>query len=117
MKANGVLDVWQGTAAEFDKSILSAPPDTAGQFHDAAIQIESAIKVVYRMTAVEARNTDDMEEIARLWGAMAQVCQEAVKKLAQLVGDRRDCGVGVYIDRILDLANKCQRLQTMHQSQ
>jgi hypothetical protein len=116
MTATGVLDIWQGTAEDFDRSIQASPPDSCGGLHDAALQIESAVKVVYRVTAHEARATEDMSEVSRLWGAMAQICQQAVKRLATLSDGRPDCGANIYLDRILDLSNKCQRLQEMHRS-
>jgi hypothetical protein len=116
MTATGVMDVWRGTVQEFDESLRSFPLDTCSQIQDAAIRIESAIKVVYRVTALEARSVDDMEAISNLWGAMAQICREAVKRLTSLTEKSRDCGVGIYVDRILDLSNKCQRLQEMHRS-
>jgi hypothetical protein len=117
MTATGVLDLWQGTAEEFEKNLQSFPADTCGRLQDAAIQIESAIKVVYRVTALEARSTEDLSEVARLWGAMGEVCQQAVKKLSALSQQQPDCGIGIYLDRILDLANKCRRLQEMHRSE
>jgi hypothetical protein len=116
MTATGVLDLWRGTAQEFDESLGSSPLDTCTQIQDTAVRIESAIKVVYRVTALEARSIDDMQMVSELWGNMAQICRDAVKRLTSMGDKNRDCGVGVYVDRILDLANKCQRLQEMHRS-
>jgi hypothetical protein len=116
MNSAGVLDLWQGTAREFDDTLRDCPLDSSTRLQDAAIRIESAIKVVYRVTALEARAIEDMHEISRLWGTMSQICRDAVKKLGSISDKNRDCGVGIYIDRILDLANKCQRLQEMHRS-
>lgn len=112
MTANGVLDLWRGTEEEFQRRDMAG---SCGRAHDSALEIESAIKVVYRVTAMEARNTDEMGEISRLWGAMAEICQDAVRKIATIIKEQPDCGLTVYVDRILDLAAKCQRLQRMHQ--
>src|ERR1051325_4877798 len=116
MTAAGVMDLWQGTAHEFDETLRSHAIDSCSGAQDAAIRIESAIKVVYRVTALEARATEDMDEASRLWGTMAQICREAVKRLSAATEKNRDCGIGIYVDRILDLANKCQHLQEMHRS-
>ena len=69
---------------------------------------------IYKFAALSARKETDLGLIATTWAMVVKVCDESAKRLNVLVKQHPDCGADAYCDRVLDLRNKCQRLQQMH---
>ena len=45
---------------------------------------------------------------------MVEMCDEFLRRLSGLKERHPYCGAEIYYDRVLDLRNKCKRLQEMH---
>ena len=76
--------------------------------------LESELLMIYKMAALCVRREDDLDRIANLWGEIVSVCDQALVRLQRLIGIHPSCGADIYQDRILDLRNRCRRLQETH---
>jgi hypothetical protein len=99
---------------DFDKRVDALPVDLCAPFHNEAARLEVELLVVYRLTVLRVRATDDLSKIADLWRIMVAFSDEATKRLAALNAQHPNCGAEIYYDRLLDLRNKCNRLHQMH---
>lgn len=98
----------------FDLRIASIPQDLCAPFHQEARQLEIELLTIYKMVALTVKKDDDLSMVSRRWTAMVQMCDNSAKRLNQLAQQHPYCGAGAYYDRVLDLRNKCYRLQQMH---
>ena len=98
----------------FDRRVALIPPDLCGPFHQEARQLETQIMDLHNVAARCAGKSEDLELISRLWEIMVVVCHRSMERLNNLVKRHPDCGAQVYYDRLLDLRNRCARLQKMH---
>ncbi len=99
---------------EFDRRVASLPQDLCAPFHREARQLETELFSLYRTVALCAKKQESLETVSQLWGSMVGTCDASVKRLGELVKQHPYCGAEIYSDTMLDLRNKCYRLQTMH---
>jgi len=98
----------------FERRIASIPQDLCGAFHQEARQLETELLSIYKMVALCVKKEEDLSIVSSRWGAMVQMCHDFARQLHQLSQQHPTCGAEVYYDRVLDLTNKCQRLQQIH---
>ncbi len=98
----------------FDKRIVTIPADLCVPFHDEARQLETEVLFFYRVVANCAKNDENLDSVAACWKLMVHICDESTKRLSKLAKQHPYCGAEMYFDRLLDLRNKCSRLQQMH---
>jgi hypothetical protein len=99
---------------DFDRRIANIPSELCGPFHHEASRLEDGLLNIYKVMVLHVRRLDDLERIAEAWSVMVMVCDEAARKLHSLQEAHPHCGAQYYYDRVLDLRNKCQRIQMMH---
>jgi hypothetical protein len=94
---------------------LALPEDLCAPFHDEARQLETELMFLYRATVMCVRREENMDRVASRWAEMVALCGGFLARLKQLSEKHPGCGAELYYDHVLDLSNKCQRLQEMHQ--
>ena len=99
---------------DFDRDVAAVPEDQCAPFHALAQNLQGNLLTVYRMVAMLAKHQEDLAKVATLWGCVVFMCDEFAKKLGELKTAHPYCGAESYYDRVLDLRNKCLRLQKMH---
>ena len=102
------------TLDEFDHEVATLEPVLCVPFNLAAMRFEGELLTIYKFVVQLARREDDLDKVASWWGTMVAQCDEFAKRLHNLSVAHPACGAGFYYDRVLDLRNKCQRLQQMH---
>ena len=107
-------DLGKEMIAGFERRVSAIPTDLCAPFHAEARQLETELLTIYKFVALATRKEEDLNQVARAWGVMVSVCDESAKRLNALVKQHPYCGADAYYDRVLDLRNKCQRLQQMH---
>lgn len=103
-----------GMLAEFERRVAALSRDLCAPFHSEARQLETELLSLYKFVALTTRNEEDLAQVAKAWGMMVHFCDESAKRLHTLVQQHPACGADSYYDRVLDLRNKCHRLQQMH---
>jgi hypothetical protein len=98
----------------FDRRVASIPNDLCAPFHGEARQLETELLTLHKMVTLCVRREEDLTNVSIYWDAMVRLCDNSAKHLGKLVANHPYCGAQVYYDRILDLRNKCHRLQQMH---
>ena len=98
----------------FERRVASIPKDLCAPFHSEARQLETQLLAIYKFVALTTRKEEDLNCVAKAWGRMVALCDESAKHLNALVQQHPHCGADTYYDRVLDLRNKCHRLQQMH---
>lgn len=98
----------------FDRRVAAIPKDLCAPFNAEARQLESELLFIYRIVVLTNAKEDNLSHIATAWNGMVRICDESAKRLAELVTQHPYCGADSYYDRVLDLRNKCLRLQEMH---
>jgi hypothetical protein len=98
----------------FDARVACLPDNLCAPFHQEARQLDAELLTIYRMIALAVRTEENLQTIAGVWGSMVALCDNAAKSLNALAKKHPDCGADWYYDRVLDLRNKCNRLQQMH---
>jgi hypothetical protein len=109
-----VLELSNGSLTAFEQRIAGIPKDLRGAFAEEARQLEAELLTVYRVVVLCARKEEDLDRVARWWEVMVRVCDAFAERLRRLEEEHPGCGAHAYFDRVLDLRNKCLRLQTMH---
>jgi hypothetical protein len=99
---------------EFDHEIASLEPELCVPFNQAAMRLEAELLTIYKFVVQIVRREEDLSKVASCWGTMVLQCDAFGRKLYDLSVAHPECGAGYYYDRVLDLRNKCQRLQKMH---
>ena len=100
--------------AESNLRIASLPPDLCWSFNIEAMRLQDELIRIYRMVVLCVKDEPDLGKVALFWSFMVGMCDDFAKSLQKLKNDHPACGANTYYDRILDLRNKCQRLQEMH---
>ena len=98
----------------FDKRVALIPNDLCAPFHQEARQLETELLTIYRVVALTVRKEENLDLVAASWGSMVSMCDAFGKILGNLKQKHPHCGAESYYDRVLDLRNKCNRLQMMH---
>jgi hypothetical protein len=114
LSLSSIEELGQSALGDFDKNIASLPQDLCAPFHEEARQLETVLLTIYKMTALCSREEQDLSKVSALWGAMVSICDGCVTSLGELAKRHPKCGADYYYDRVLDLRNKCLRLQKMH---
>ena len=109
-----LLDLGNEMLAGFERRVAAIPTDLCAPFHSEARQLETELLTIYKFVALATRREEDLSRVAKSWEMLVKVCDEAARRLNVLVTQHPDCGANSYHDRVLDLRNKCQRLQQMH---
>jgi hypothetical protein len=112
--SDDLREVGNAMIGAFDKRVATLPKDLCGPFHQEARQLESELLTVYKMLIVHVRREQDLAVIAVIWETMVGICDAVAKKLNELTAACPPSGAEIYYDRVLDLRNKCSRLQMMH---
>jgi hypothetical protein len=99
---------------DFERRIASIPQDMCAAFHQEARQLETELLLIYKTVSLCVKKEEDLNIISNRWGVMVQMCIDFGRQLSQLSKKHPQCGAEVYYDRVLDLQNKCHRLQQMH---
>src|SRR2546427_13260807 len=110
-----VQELGRAVLADFDRRVSDLPNDLCAPFHEEARQLETELLMIYRATVLCVRRQEDMNEVAARWGEMVEICNGSLARIQSLSEKHPGCGADFYVDRVLDLRNKCQRLQEMHQ--
>ncbi len=109
-----VLELSRATLEDANRRLSEIPADLCAPFYAEASNLEQQLLGVYRTVALCVRKEEDLEKIAAWWQAMTKACDEFSGRLADLSREHPACGSEFFYDRVLDLRNKCQRLQEMH---
>jgi hypothetical protein len=99
---------------DFDRRVADTPSTLCAPFNAEGARLEVELLAIYKMVALCVREEQDLTAIAKYWETMVKVCDEFAGRLNRLSEQHPNCGAEFYYDRVLDLRNKCQRLQTMH---
>ncbi len=114
LEASDLKELARSTLAGFDERVASIPAQLCAPFHIEARPLEAELLSLYRTVALMVRKEDDLERIAALWGAMVGASDDSLARLQKLAQAHPGRGADLYCDRVLDLRNKCLRLQQMH---
>ena len=109
-----ILELSRATLEETERRLSEIPVDLCAPFYAEASNLEQQLLGVYRTVALCVRKEEDLKRIAAWWQAMTKVCDEFAARLGKLSQEHPQCGSEFFYDRVLDLRNKCQRLQEMH---
>jgi hypothetical protein len=112
--ASQLQELGESAVAEFDSRIAEIPSGLCVAFQMEAMRFQDQLLVIYRLVAICARDEQDLAKIASSWGFMVGICDRFAERLSKLKKDHPGCGAEQYYDSILDLRNKCHRLQEMH---
>ena len=109
-----VNELAQAALADFDQEVAALPEELCVPFNQAAMRLEAELLSLYRVVVTLVRKEDDLGRIAAWWGTLVSQCDAFARRLHGLSLAHPACGAGFFYDRVLDLKNKCQRLQQMH---
>ena len=107
-------EIGRSALEAFDQDVSDLPKDLCAPFFQEANRLEGKLITMFQMVSRMARNEPELENVAKLWGAMAQLCEDAEKRVSKLSQDHPQCGADYFFDRLYQLKSKCKRLQTMH---
>ena len=109
-----LMDLGNAMLQGFERRVAEIPMDLCAPFHAEARQLESELLTIYKFVALSVRKPEDLGDVAKAWSGMVWFCDESVKRLSVLVKQHPQWGADFYYDRVLDLRNKCFRLQNLH---
>jgi hypothetical protein len=90
----------------FTKGVASVSPEIE------AAKLESQLTQLYSLAAIAARREECLDGTARIWATMVSICDAFAAKISEVCHGGTRC-VASY-DRVLDVRNKCARLQELH---
>src|SRR5688572_29877984 len=114
VQPSALKELADSTLSIFDQAILQLPTVTCSEFFMQARTLKTDLLMIYRIVVITVRDEDDLDKISSLWGVMVWVCDKFADKLGALTKEHPHCGAEIFYDYILDLKNKCQRLQRLH---
>ena len=109
-----VLELSRATLDETNRRLEAIPADLCAPFYAEAANLEQQLLGIYRTVTLCVRKEQGLDKVAAWWQAMSNVCDEFSGRLAALSKEHPQCGAEIFYDRVLDLRNRCQRLQEMH---
>lgn len=109
-----VSELAAGALSRFDKAVRSLPDSLCAEFFAEARILQAELLLIYRLVALCVRDEDDLDKVAEMWGLMVKVCDDFAGTLGHLKQTHPACGAGLFYDQILDLRNKCRRLEELH---
>ena len=98
----------------FDKKLADLSPDKCIPFHNAARDLGVELTTIYRMMAICARRQESIDAAAKIWRFMKTTCDQFLVRMGALCDEHPSCGADIYRDQILDLRNKCGRMESLH---
>lgn len=107
-------ELGESTVADFDRRVASLPADLSAPFNQEAARLESELLVIYKMVVLHVRAEDDLDKVAAAWTRMVGICDVFAARLLTLSKAHPGCGAEAFHDRVLDLRNKCRRLEQLH---
>ena len=110
----GLQQIGISTLKEFDRRIANIPKNLCAPFYHEAGTLETELLTIYKVVAMGARKEQDLSVISQSWNLMVEMCDNAARRLSDLIKQHPACGADIYFDRMLDLRNKCERLKKMH---
>jgi hypothetical protein len=105
----------ESAVAQFDARIAELPQGFCFQFQIEAMRLQDQLLFIHSLVVLCAKDEDELGSIASYWEFMVGMCDRFANSLFRLKELHPACGADQYYDRILDLRNKCKRLQEMHQ--
>ncbi len=96
----------------FDNSIAAADSSECWGVNDAVTRLETQLLQLYGIVVLALKHEEDLAVIAQNWGNMVTVCDDVALKIGSLGEEHPYCSVSH--DKILDLRNRCARLQNLH---
>jgi hypothetical protein len=99
---------------DFDQDVSALSKNLCAPFFQEAGRLESKLEMMFQVVSRLARNEPEMDNVAKMWGAMAQSCEDAEKRVAKLSQDHPNCNADYFFDHLFQLKSKCKRLQAMH---
>jgi hypothetical protein len=109
-----VLQLSRAALDDTERRLEEIPADLCAPFNAEAANLEQQLLGIYRTVTLCVRKEEDLDKVAGWWQAMTSVCDEFSGRLAMLSREHPLCGAEIFYDRVLDLRNRCQRLQEMH---
>ncbi|MHB8521184.1 MAG: hypothetical protein ACYDH9_10550 [Limisphaerales bacterium] len=110
-----VQELGRTALEDFDRRLTRIPEDLCAPFHDEARQLETELMCLYRATVLCVRREESLERVAARWKEMVHLCDGFLAGIQRLSKKHPQCGAEIYHDQVLDLRNKCLRLEQMHQ--
>jgi hypothetical protein len=107
-------ELGESAVADFDSRVARLSGGLSGAFQIEAMRLQDQLLFIHRLVAMCARDERDLGRVSSLWGFMVGTCDRFAESLSKLIASHPACGAEQYYDRILDLRNKCRRLQEMH---
>ena len=104
----------QSALSDFDREVSEISKDLCAPFFREANRLEAKLTTIFQVVSRMARNEPDTENVAKLWCAMAQLCQKAEIRVSELSQAHPKCNADYFFDHLYQLKSKCKRLQTMH---
>ena len=104
----------KSTLDGFDREMATLEPELCVPFNQAAMRLEGELLTIYKFVVLIVKREEDLGKVASWWGTMVAQCDQFAKRLGDLSRTHPTSGAGFFYDRVLDLRNKCQRLQQMH---
>ena len=114
LQESDLAEIGSRMVADFERRVASIPQDLCAPFHTQAQHLETQLLTVYQMVAKMVRRVEDLDQVSSLWGCIVAMSDGSLVQLKKLTEAHPYCGAQVYYDKVLDLRNKCRRLQEMH---
>jgi hypothetical protein len=114
IQPSAVTELAATTLSRFDKAVSAFPDALGAEFFAEARTLQAELLVIYRLVAISVRGEDDLDKVAELWALMVNICDQFARRLGELNQARPESGAGIFYDQILDLRNKCRRLEELH---
>lgn len=77
-------------------------------------KLETELLAIYKCVVLSIQSEEDLNRVAKSWGLLVAVCDETARRLNALAERYPSSRAQARDDRVLDLRNKCHRLQEMH---
>jgi hypothetical protein len=107
-------EIGRSALEDFDQNVSDLPKDLCAPFFQEAKSLESKLVTMFQFVSRLARNEPDMDNVASMWGAMEQLCEQAEIRVSKLSTEHPNCNADYFFDRLHQLKRKCKRLQMTH---
>src|SRR5215204_6573384 len=114
LRESDLLELTREPLAAFEQRVAEIPKELCAPFNDEARTLETELLSMYRLVALCSKREEDLSRVSSWWAGMVAVCDAFADRLSKLAKAHPTCGAEYYYDRVLDLRNKCLRLQNMH---
>lgn len=96
----------------FVDRMASVDPQICWEFDVEVARLESQLVQLYAFAAMAAKREETLEGTAEIWAAMVSICDAIAQTMSEFC--KQHSASMASHDRILDLRNKCMRLQQLH---